>query len=61
MGCGGYSKINKPEVNGAIYRKITKEQVHVDMGHKVKVVDDCPTIIFVYGMFISVFFLQKSS
>ncbi|CAL1546715.1 unnamed protein product, partial [Lymnaea stagnalis] len=49
MGCGGYSKISKPDVNGAIYRKITKEQVHVELGNKVKIPDNGPTIIFVYG------------
>ncbi|XP_005098206.2 uncharacterized protein LOC101850717 [Aplysia californica] len=49
MGCGGYSKINKPDVNGAVYRKITKEEVLVEMGRKVRVLDSGPTIIFVYG------------
>lgn len=49
MGCGGYSKINKPDVNGAVYRKITKEEVQVTTGSNVKVVKDGPTIILVYG------------
>ncbi|GFN78754.1 hypothetical protein PoB_000526000 [Plakobranchus ocellatus] len=49
MGCGGYSKINKPDVNGAVYRKITKEEVQVAVGSKVKVCENGPTIILVYG------------
>ncbi|KAH9510120.1 hypothetical protein Btru_043513 [Bulinus truncatus] len=49
MGCGGYSKISKPDVNGAVYRKITKDQIHVELGHKVKVNENGSTIIFVYG------------
>ncbi|GFR80522.1 UMP-CMP kinase [Elysia marginata] len=49
MGCGGYSKINKPEVNGAVYRKITKEEVQVTTGSQVKVLEGGPTIILVYG------------
>ena len=49
MGCGGYSKVNKPDVNGAVYRKITKEEVQVATGDKVKVCENGPTIILVYG------------
>ena len=49
MGCGGYSKINKPDVNGAVYRKITKEEVQVITGSKVKVSEDGPIIVLVYG------------
>ncbi|KAK0054771.1 hypothetical protein Bpfe_015868 [Biomphalaria pfeifferi] len=49
MGCGGYSKITKPDANGAVNRKITKDQVHVDLGNKVKVNENGSTIIFVYG------------
>jgi hypothetical protein len=49
MGCGGYSKISKPDVNGAVNRKITKDQVHVELGNKVKVNENGSTIIFVYG------------
>ncbi|BFZ15897.1 hypothetical protein BsWGS_18935 [Bradybaena similaris] len=49
MGCGGYSKVSKPDVNGAVYRKVTKDQVHIEVGNKVRVQDRSPTIIFVYG------------
>ena len=51
MGCGGYSKINKPDVNGAVYRKITKEEIRVEIGNQVKVNTDGPVIVFVYGKF----------